>query len=100
MSFIRKTLTAAICLTAVGSVSADQYDPTGDFTDYFDGAMIVYVNKISPSIETSQKFHAHIMKMYARSKCMDSRQCFIMGEYAAKQFVMLYNVENREHEIQ
>lgn len=100
MSFIRKTLTAAICFTAVGSVSADQYDPTGDFTDYFDGAMIVYVNKISPSIETSQKFHAHIMKMYARSKCMDSKQCFIMGEYAANQFVMLHNVENREHEIQ
>lgn len=40
------------------------------------------------------------MKMYARSKCMDSRQCFIMGGYAAQQFVLLHNMENREHEIQ
>lgn len=56
MSFIRKTLTAAICLTAVGSVSADQYDPTGDFTDYFDGAMIVYVNKYLLPLKPARNF--------------------------------------------
>lgn len=100
MSFIRKTLTAAICLMAVSSVSADQYDPTGDFTDYFDGAMIVYINKVKPSVETSQKFQDHIMRAYAKSKCMDAKQCFMMGEYAAQQFVMLHNVENRYNEIQ
>nr|DAG81286.1 MAG TPA: hypothetical protein [Caudoviricetes sp.] len=99
MSFIRKTLLAGICVSAVGSVSADQC-PVGDFTDYFDGAMIVYINKIQPSVETSQKFHDHILKTYARSKCMDSKQCFMMGEYAAKQFVSLYHVENRYNEIQ
>lgn len=100
MSFIRKTLTAVFCLMAVGSVSADQNDPVGDFTDYFDGAMIVYINKIQPSIETSQKFHVHLMKTYARSRCMDAQQCFMMGEYAAKQFVMVYEMENRRSEIQ
>lgn len=100
MSFIRKTLTAVFCLMAVGSVSADQNDPTGAFTDYFDGAMIVYINKIQPSIETSQKFHVHLMKTYARSRCMDAQQCFMMGEYAAKQFVMVYEMENRRSEIQ
>lgn len=100
MSFIRKTLTAAICLFAVSSVSADQYDPIGDFTDYFDGAMIVYISKIKPSVETSQKFHDHLLKSYSRSRCMEARQCFMMGEYAANQFVRLHNMENRHSEIQ
>ncbi|QEG05399.1 rI lysis inhibition regulator [Shigella phage JK32] len=99
MSFIRKTLVAGICVMAVGSVSADQC-PVGDFTDYFDGAMIVYINKIQPSVETSQKFHDHIMKTYARSKCMDAKHCFMMGEYAANQFIVLNKMENRYNEIQ
>lgn len=102
MSFIRKTITAAICFLAVGSVSvnADSYDPTGDFTDYFDGAMTVYVSKISPSVETSKKFHDHIMKMYARSRCMNAQQCFVMGKHTANQFVRVHKMENREYEIQ
>ena len=98
MSFIRKILTAAICIMAVGSVNADQ-DLSGEFTDYFDGAMIVYVNKISPSVETSKLFHEHLMKMYVRSRCMNADQCFAMGEMAANQFVRLHNLENRYNEF-
>lgn len=99
MSFIRKTLTALLCLIATGTVNADPSE-AGEFSDYYDGAIIVYMEKINPSVEVSKRFHEHLLKMYTRSNCYNAEQCYMMGEVAANQFVHLMVTENEKYEFQ
>lgn len=100
MSFIRKTLLTLACAFCIGSGNAETVDDSknssGEFSDYFDGAMVVYVEKINPSVDMSEKFHEHLLKMYIKSKCKDAKQCHAMGEIVANQFAKAVEMEKKD----
>lgn len=102
MSFIRKTFLTLACVMCMGSVSADPdiSSDDGEFSDYFDGAMVVYVEKINPSVDMSEKFHEHLLKMYIKSKCKDAKQCHAMGEIVANQFAKSIDQEKEKDDVQ
>lgn len=103
MSFIRKILTALLCVLLIGGVRADtttDKNSQGEFADYFEGAMVIYAEKIDPSIDMSEKFYAHVLKTYIQSKCQDAKQCHAMGVIVANQFARSVDSENNKYEVQ
>lgn len=97
MSFKRKATTT---LMALMLLSLEAYSaPNGDFEDFYDGAIEVYASQIDPSIETSERFHRYLLKMYFNSRCNDSSQCFASGGSAATQFVNILKMGERNENL-
>lgn len=60
-----------------------------DFDSYINAALVVYANRMSPSIETSEKFYNYLEARWHFLQCRSTPECERLGSSVAYEFADL-----------
>ena len=72
----------------IPATQANQHVPQ-DFDSYINAALVVYANRISPSIETSEKFYNYLEARWHFLQCRSTPECERLGSSVAYEFADL-----------